>query len=127
MVTGAGIGPGLNGYLMRAALVSAEFRKEKEGGNVLNSSLPARRYLHAKSLPFFGLTITRGQCTFLPTPPRYDEIYRYLAVCRCHASVRRSKEPVWYVAGASPSPRWLWSSEHGWRPPVPRRRPARHI
>ena len=60
----------------------AIFETATASGKVLDFSQPARRYLHAKSLPFIGLTITLGQCTFLPTPPRYDEIYRYIAVCR---------------------------------------------
>jgi hypothetical protein len=41
MVTGAGIALGLNGYLMRAALVSDQFRKDREGEVMF--STPARR------------------------------------------------------------------------------------
>jgi hypothetical protein len=41
MVTGAEIGPGLNGYLMRTALVSDKFRKDNAGEAMF--STPARR------------------------------------------------------------------------------------
>jgi hypothetical protein len=48
--TGAGIGPGLNGYLMRAVLVSDDFRKDNEGEAMFSTPACRRAVTYMPSL-----------------------------------------------------------------------------
>jgi hypothetical protein len=50
MVTGAGTGPGLNGYLMRTALVSDHFRKEGEYEVMFSTPVRRRAVTYMPSL-----------------------------------------------------------------------------
>jgi hypothetical protein len=50
MVTGAGTGPELNGYLMHTALVSDHFRKDREGGELFSTPVRRRAVTYMPSL-----------------------------------------------------------------------------
>jgi hypothetical protein len=50
MVTGTGIGPRLNGYLMRAALVSDYFRKDSECEVMFSTPVRRRAVTYMPSL-----------------------------------------------------------------------------